>query len=465
MPGTQSVSKPSIVIVGGGFSGSLLALHLLGKLRAAANIHLIERGPTFGRGLAYSTRLPEHLLNVRAGNMSAYPDRPTHFQDWLARETGKPSDPFSFAPRWIYGDYLQEELRAAAQSASAAGRFDLVQDEVVGVRRAQGRLRVQLAIGRALDADLVVLATGHGAATAPVGARARFASDPSYIVNPWAPGALDAVSRDDPILLLGTGLTAVDVIASLDGRGHRGRVLALSRRGLLPHRHARFSGDPIQWTPVAGETLSRSLQRFRREADRVSDWRRAFDGLRNVTQDLWRGLDDAQRRRFLRHLRPWWDIHRHRMAPDIADRIAAHLGDARLRVAAGRLAELHWEAGGVTAVWRPRGQRTRVAERARWVINCTGAEGDPNQSHNPLVKDLITTGLAHADPLKLGLEADDDGRLIGADGAPQSDLLGIGPIIRGGLWEVVAVPDIRIAAERLAIRVAAALRATAALAS
>ena len=451
------MTKPSIIIVGGGFSGSLLALHLLAGRRPPAHIHLIERGPAFGRGLAYSTRLPEHLLNVRAGNMSAYPDRPAHFQDWLAQATGRPSDPFSFAPRWVYGDYLQGELRAAAQSAAAADRFDLVQDEVVAVRRVQGRLRVQLAIGRALDADVLILATGHGAATAPVGPKARYADDPSYIVDPWAPNALAAIGRDDPVLLLGTGLTAVDVIASLDGRGHRGGIMAISRRGLLPHRHARFSGDPAPWTPCPGEPLSRALARFRRDTARMTDWRRAFDGLRGVTQDLWRGLDIDQRRRFLRHLRPWWDIHRHRMAPPVADRISAHLADGRLRVVGGRVLELRWEVGGVTATWRPRGRTTLVAERARWVINCTGAEGDPGQSQNPLVKDLVATGLAHADPLKLGLEADAAGRLIGDDGAPQPDLFGIGPLIRGGLWEVVAVPDIRLEAQRLADQVAAAL--------
>ena len=450
--------KPSIVIVGGGFSGSLLALHLLGGRRPPAHIHLVERGPAFGRGLAYSTRLPEHLLNVRAGNMSAYPDRPTHFQDWLAEATGRPSDPFSFAPRWVYGDYLQGEVRAAAQSAAAADRFDLVQDEVVAVRRVQGRLRVQLAVGRALDADVVILATGHGAATAPVGPKARYADDASYIVNPWATGALAEVGRDDPILLLGTGLTAVDVVAGLDGRGHRGKILAISRRGLLPHRHVRFSGDPAPWTPRPGEPLSQALARFRRDAGRMNDWRRAFDGMRSVTQDLWRGLDLDQRRRFLRHLRPWWDIHRHRMAPHVADRISAHLNDGRLRVVGGRVLELRWEVGGVTATWRPRGRTTLVAERARWVINCTGAEGDPTQSQNPLVKDLIATGMAHADPLNLGLESDNEGRLIGPDGVAQADLFGIGPIIRGGLWEVTAVPDIRLEAQRLADSVAALLK-------
>jgi uncharacterized NAD(P)/FAD-binding protein YdhS len=452
------MSRPTIAIVGGGFSGTLLALHLLAGLRRSANIRLIERGPAFGRGLAYSTRLPEHLLNVRAGNMSAYPDQPTHFQDWLAVNTGQASDPFSFAPRWVYGDYLQGELRAAAQGAEAAGRLDLVQDQVVAIRRVNGRLRVELALGRVLEADIVALATGHGAASAPVGADARFARDPAYVGDPWAAGALDGVGRDDSVLLLGAGLTAVDVIASLDGQGHRASILALSRRGLLPHRHARFRGDPAPWTPRPGEPLSRALRRFRRDAERLSDWRRAFDGLRGVTQSLWQGLDDTQRRRFLRHLRPWWDIHRHRMAPRIADRIAAHLEDGRLRVVAGRLKALHWEVGAVTATWRPRGQTTLVADRARWVINCAGSEGDPIRSGNPLVRDLIARGMARADPLKLGLEADADGHLMDAGGATQRDLFGIGPIIRGGLWEVVAAPDLRLEAQRLAGRITASLQ-------
>ncbi len=146
------------------------------------------------------------------------------------------------------------------------------------------------------------------------------------------------------------------------------------------------------------------------------------------------------------------------MAPHVADRISAHLNDGRLRVVGGRVLELRWEVGGVTATWRPRGRTTLVAERARWVINCTGAEGDPTQSQNPLVKDLIATGMAHADPLNLGLESDNEGRLIGPDGVAQADLFGIGPIIRGGLWEVTAVPDIRLEAQRLADSVAALLK-------
>jgi len=444
-----------VVIVGGGFSGALLALHLLRSGAGGLHVYLIEKGQAFARGVAYSTRRPDHLLNVRAGNMSAYPDQPAHFQDWLAVQTGQPADPFSFAPRWVYGDYLQAELRAAAQSAEAAGRLTLVGDEVSEVVRAGGRLLVRLALGRAMQADTVVLATGHGAPMEIVPQSVRFARDPRYIPNPWDSGALDRIKPGDRVLLLGSGLTAVDVIASLDSAGHRGEVLALSRHGLIPRRHARSVGAATDWTPEAGEPLSRALLRFRRQADRLSDWRRAFDGLREQVQNIWAGLGPVERRRALRHLRPWWDAHRHRMAPDVALRIDTHIADGRLRVVAGRMLSLRAEIGGVTITWRPRAHTSVRADRTEWVVNCTGPEGDPSRSANGVIRGLIESGLARPDPLKLGLDVDGEGRLVGADGVAAEDLLGLGPLTRGALWEVTAVPDIRIQAQRLARRIVA----------
>jgi uncharacterized NAD(P)/FAD-binding protein YdhS len=443
-----------VAIVGGGFSGALLALHLLRSRTDGLHVYLIEKGQAFGRGVAYSTRRPDHLLNVRAGNMSAYPDRPSHFQDWLAVQTGQPADPFSFAPRWVYGDYLQAELRAAAQSAEAAGRLTLVGDEATEIVRAGGRFVVRLAVGRAMQADTVVLATGHGAPMEIVPRGARFASDPRYLPNPWADGALDRIKPEDRVLLLGSGLTAVDVIASLDAAGHRGEIVALSRHGLVPRRHAR-AGAPIAWTPHEGESLSRALLRFRRQADRLTDWRRAFDGVREQVQAIWLTLSETERRRALRHLRPWWDAHRHRMAPEVALRIDAHIAQGRLRVVAGRMLSLRAEVGGVTITWRPRTHTSIRADRTEWVVNCTGPEGDPRRSDNSVIRRLIESGLARPDPLNLGLDVDGDGRLIGSDGGARADLYGLGPLTRGALWEVTAVPDIRIQAARLAAHIAA----------
>ena len=443
-----------VAIVGGGFSGSLLALHLLRSATSGLHIYLIEKGEAFGRGVAFSTRRPDHLLNVRAGNMSAYADQPTHFQDWLAVQTGRPADPFSFAPRWVYGDYLQAQLRAAAQSQSAAGRLTLVGDEATEIVPAGGRLLVRLGVGRSLQADTVVLATGHGAPMEIVPRASRFASDPHYVANPWAPNALDRIKPDDRVLLLGSGLTAIDVIASLDGAGHRAEIVALSRNGLLPRRHARAVGATVAWTRRPGETLSNTLRRFRRDADRLSDWRRAFDGLREQVQTVWSGLSETERRRALRHLRPWWDVHRHRMAPEVAARIDERLASKRLRIVAGRMLSLRAEIGGVTITWRERTNTSIRADRTEWVVNCTGPEGDPRRSSNEVVRRLVETGLARPDPLCLGLDVGAEGQLIGAEGIMGHELYGLGPLTRGALWEVTAVPDIRIQAARLAGHIA-----------
>ena len=311
-----------------------------------------------------------------------------------------------------------------------------------------------LSLAENLQADTVVLATGHGAPMEIVPRGARFANDPRYLPNPWADGALDRIKPEDRVLLLGSGLTAVDVIASLDTAGHRGEIVALSRRGLIPRRHAR-AGAPVAWTPREGESLSHALRRFRRQADRLTDWRRAFDGVREQVQAIWLALSETERRRALRHLRPWWDAHRHRMAPQAALRIDAHIAQGRLRVVAGRMLSLRAEVGGVTITWRPRTHTSIRADRTEWVVNCIGPEGDPRRSDNSVIRRLIESGLARPDPLNLGLDVDGDGRLIGPDGASAADLYGLGPLTRGALWEVTAVPDIRIQAARLAAHIAA----------
>jgi uncharacterized NAD(P)/FAD-binding protein YdhS len=200
--------------------------------------------------------------------------------------------------------------------------------------------------------------------------------------------------------------------------------------------------------------LSHALLRYRAQADRLTDWRRAFDGVREQVQVIWLSLSESERRRALRHLRPWWDAHRHRMAPEVAARIDAHIADGRLRVAAGRMLSLRAEVGGVTVTWRPRAHTSVRADRTEWVVNCTGPEGDPRRSDNGVVRKLVESGLARPDALGLGLDVDGDGRLIGADGAVATGLYGLGPLTRGALWEVTAVPDIRLQAQRLAARIA-----------
>lgn len=443
----MQTQRPAIAVVGAGFSGALTALSILEASGGEARVDLIEKAERFGVGGAYGTLQPDHLLNVRAANMSADPDRPEDFMLWLSRRRGGPPEPFAFATRAEYGAYIQERLRRVVQAKAGADRLDLTGDEVVAIAEHADGWVLQLGMGRELLVDAVVLAVGNAPPSHSVLPDPGFRDSPAYISDPWS-ASLGAIEPGDPVLLLGTGLTMIDVIAALDARGHQGRILAISRRGLLPRIHAPVTGEPAPWRRGFGETLSVGLHRFRREAAAAADWRAAFDALRPTTQELWKGLSMAERGRFLRHLQPWWETHRHRLAPAMAARLTTWLS-SRLEVAAARLISLAAEGDGASATWRLRGEDTLESSSFRHVINCTGPEGDPGQSDQPLIRQLVRDGLVRADAFGLGLDVTDDNRLIAADGTAHARFFAVGPAARGALWEVTAVPDIRVQARRV----------------
>ena len=442
---------PSVAVVGAGFSGALLALHLLKLGPADLQVSLIDRAGGFGRGLAYATRNPRHLLNVRVGNMSAWPDDPGHLADWLAGE-GEHADPAAFISRETYGGYLSAQLREAV-SDGVAGRLLLEHDQVIDIARAGDRLTLTLALGRTLEADAAVLAMGNLPPASPRGAGFETLPAGAYAADPWDPAALEDLGAVAPVLLLGTGLTMVDVAIDLEARGHRGPILALSRRGLVPRRHHGAPHAASLRLPPA-EPLSTRLAAFRWRAAAV-DWRVAIDEVRPATQDLWREAGEAERRRFLRHLRPWWDVHRHRMAPQIADWFEAH---PRLSVAAGRLRSIAAEPALVRVDWRPRGSATDATVRVARIINCSGDGTDLARTRDPLLRRLVDSGAARLDPLGLGLDVDAKGRVLDADGQADPALWAVGPLTRGALWDITAVPDIRAQVAAVAADLAASLR-------
>lgn len=428
------MAGPVVGVVGAGFSGVLTAIHLL-RCAPAVQVRLVERADRVGRGRAYSTRDPQHLLNVRARNMSAFPDAPDHFLRWLA-EAGLDHDADAFVSRGLYGDYLQGLLRQAL-SGAGGGQFILEHDEATAVRpRPGGGYDLGLAIGRSLAVDAVVLALGAGGAPPQRGA--------AILDDPWA-GDLEGLPGGD-ILLIGSGLTAVDVALTLD-RPDR-RIWMVSRRGLSPRPHA--AAEPVT---LAAEiaTPSQALAAVRAAADR-SGWRSAVDALRTVAPGLWARWSPAERRRFLRHLQPWWDVHRHRMAPAVAARFAEAVGAGRWRVEAGRVEAIVADGPGVVAHIRSRGAPPTQARRFAAAVNCTGFAAAPDDL--PLAADLLRRGLAARDPLGLGLALDADFRLLDRTGQVQAGLYAIGPLARGAVWEATAVPDLRGHAWALARTVA-----------
>jgi len=441
----------TVAVIGGGFSGLLTALHLL-TAAPGVTVRLVERARAFGRGRAYATAHPDHLLNVRASNMSAFPDRPGHFLDWLRGQGQVLYD--GFVSRGRYGDYLQHLMRQALSRPGQAGRLLLEADEAVAVRSQTGGFKVELALGRTFAADAAVLAVGALPPRPPFGVRAAALVAPGYFPDPWAVEVGELPLGE--VLLLGSGLTMIDVALSLASHGRP--LVALSRRGLLPRIHASTTPSP----PPDGLPASpvRALGLLRAHAEAVN-WREAVDSVRPVTATIWRSWTLKQRRQFLRHLRPWWDAHRHRMAPVVGARVSGLLGGGALTIEAGRLSRLEPKANGFEAEYLPRGELRAVRRTFAAVVDCTGPTGDFARDRSGLLPRLLADGLIAPDALGLGYAMGDDLRVLGRDGAPTPGLFAVGPLTRGASWESNAIPDLRNQAQAVAATVAAALGARA----
>ncbi|HEX8445853.1 MAG TPA: FAD/NAD(P)-binding protein [Sphingomonas sp.] len=423
-----------VAIIGGGFAGALMAVNLLRHDGPTAT--LIERRSQAGLGVAYSAAHPDHRLNVRAGNMSALPDDPGHFERWLADR--HPAHVGGFAPRLIYGDYLTDLLSATA--ARSNGRLRIVRGDAVDLALSDAGTTVTLDDGSRIAADAVVLATGNLPPHTPPGIDPALLGPDRYAADPWAADVADGLRDDDTVLLLGGGLTMVDVALLLDARGFRGRMLALSRRGLLPRAHGDAPAAPLAERPQGSPA---NLLRQVRARAAQTGWRSAVDALRPHTQSLWRGAEAPDRARFLRHLRPWWDVHRHRLAPQVADRVAALRAAGGLRIVAGKLEQVLSGPAGMTLRYRPRGDTAGATLPVRRIVNCTGPLGDIRRTSEPLLRGMLDRGLIRPDPLQIGIDVDPQSAVLDRDGATSGRLFAIGPMTRGTFWEIVAVPDIR----------------------
>lgn len=433
----------TVAIVGGGFSGALLALRLAGR-PGIGRVRLIERNRRVGVGLAYGACADHHLLNVPVERLEV--GLQPRFADWLTAQpdfAATSSVAETFAPRALYGRYIEERIAAATGLERIRGDAVRIEDNP---------RRVILRDGRSYDADAVVLATGNAPPAPLPGGDAM--NGARTTPDPWAHDAFDGFGAGDRVLMIGAGLTMVDVALSLERRGHRGSLVAVSRRGFLPARHA--SGGA--WAPFLGEAVGQparvALRLFRKAlagaAGAGVPWQRVMDAARPDAARVWRAWPPTERRRFLRHLRTRWDVHRHRMPPAVADAIDAMMRGGRLTVRAGRLVSCDERHDGLVAQFMaPDGRPfTVIADR---IINCTGPRSDFTGDETPLFADLRRRGLVRADPLGL---ASEDGALTDANGAPTRWLFAVGPLTRPALWEITAVPEIRVQVDALAERLA-----------
>ena len=436
-----------ILIVGGGASGVLLAAQLLRGGPESLVVTIVEKRPIVGAGIAYSTDEPDHLLNTRASSMSAFPDDPEHFWRWL-QESGQKAqigcaDPFCFVPRRVYRAYLGD-LLLPWRTDTNDGRLRLIEGDCVDVREMRSGVAVELADGRTELAGSVVVATGHAEPASASG-----------VAGAWCTLDELAVAPDARIVILGTGLSMIDNVALLRRAGHRGPITALSRRGLLPHRHA--ASIPLKLDPADipfGTSLSYLLRWLRQTArwreQQGGDWRDLVDALRPHTQSLWQSMSLETRARFLRHARTLWEVHRHRMAPQAARGLHDAMREGQVAIVAGRTLETRTEGDATVMVIRERGTRNVRELVADRIIDCTGILRDPTTGSGRLAARLIETGHARLDPLAIGIEVDGHGSIVNAKGMRSQRLFAVGPVTRARFWEITAIPDIRVQCAALA---------------
>jgi uncharacterized NAD(P)/FAD-binding protein YdhS len=429
-----------VAIVGAGFCGTMLTVHLARE--PSLRIALFERAE-FARGVAYSTENPRHLLNLTASKMSPFPERPADFVEWL-----EGPDPGAYVPRARYADYLRSVFDGATRGAPQIRRY---RGAVVSVQRRASGFLVSTGAD-SISARCVVLALGNfapGQDFIPGAVR----TDPRFVQNPWAV-PFDELAGD--VLVVGNALTATDVLVELQHRGYGGQVVMLSRHGRAPQTHKEY-GESVE-VPLDEHTplsLLRSVRQAIAETERNGgDWRAVIDGIRPLTQAIWQGWPLREQKRFLRHLRIFWETSRRRIPPVVAAAVRAFESTGRLTRTSGRITTIEKGGDGRFRVAVAGSGRTTTFE-VDWIVNCTGPLVDVAKLDDPLIRSLLDAGLVAPHPTRIGIQASPDGHVIDARGNKQDDLFVLGGLLRGVLYETTSVPELSpqvlALAEKLAV--------------
>ncbi|NVZ89662.1 FAD/NAD(P)-binding protein [Pseudomonas yamanorum] len=461
---TSAIRNADVLIVGGGLSGTMLAVQLL-RLPGKRQILVIEPRQELGRGEAYSAVEVGHTLNGNAARMSVDPDNADDLTQWLTAyiadggwpESDQQHVPISelFPPRGIFGLYAQQRLAEA--KALSASTVEHVRAEVVDLEVDEHSTLLTLSDGQQLRGTFAVLATGmFPAARTP---QTESSGLNAAAVDPWDVQAMTQLDPQSTVLIIGSGLTMVDAVVSLEQAGHRGPIEIFSRHGLLPH----VRRQPPAWVDFLGEDHSlRSPRQLLREVRRQCklaleqgiDWQAPLDTVRANIGRLWSQASEAEKRQFVRHIRPWWESHHHRSPPLSAELVARLHGEGRLRIRAASYNGLVPSQGDVTIRLRPRGEQEVVQVSGAALINSSGIEYDWRRVARPLPRQLLKRGLIQPGPLALGIAADVSGAVLDANGQVSRRLFAMGPPLRGMWWESTAVTDVAIQAKALAARLA-----------
>jgi uncharacterized NAD(P)/FAD-binding protein YdhS len=443
-----------VTIVGGGASGLLSAMHLLRGARHGLRITLVEKAGQVGDGIAYSTRRPEHLLNVIASRMSAYDDEPDHFIRYLRTHANDEAIDTSklgslFARRRQYSDYLRATFQQAR--AASAAKFEILHDEVVAIDNNDDHATLTLRSGRTLTSTFVILALGNwpranstSAAPLPEGC----------VLQGWNFPVVADIGSEETVVIAGSGLSMVDAALTLASNGHRGRVHVVSRHGLFPLAHAAHGHVDIDVDDLARMPLRRRVRQLRAQARTAMQlgqpWQWVMDTLRTHNVGLWQTLSASDQCRFLRVAARYWDVHRHRIPPSAAATIDAMRASGQMQKHKGRVGAVTWRGEQLHVQLNDSAGNPSESISAHRLIDCTGLQGDIRRVSDPLVRSMLGRGVIRHGAHGIGIETDTRGAIVSSDGQVNAYVYALGSVRIGQLWESVAVPELRLQAAALA---------------
>ena len=456
-----------VAIVGGGFTGAVFAIHLSRLSERPLDVAIVEPRQRPGCGVAYDTVDPDHRLNAPLQIHFVYPDAPGHLPGWYAERGGPARDPEALGPdgnlypwRGEFGRYVEEQLRAHMAGNASGSAVRHIRSRALAARRSAGGYRLTLADGQTLSARLTVLAAGYERPRAPPPFAGTVSGHPCFVADPWDTDRLGTIPADARVLVLGMSQTASDAIAVLLRNGHGGPIAAVARRGLRPRRKPETAAGlppniverivrPVSlFTEAHGRhgTVRSLLRTLRAEVRRAEacggDWFGPFGDLRDSVWDVWPALPLAEKRRFLRHLRVWYDAHRFQLPPQVEARIAGAEAAGQLSFEAAFCESAARDGDALSVALRRRGSDERRRERFDAVVNCTGPDLRPDRSDNPFMASLAACGYAVPHPTGIGFDVDGEGRALGAGGHPDPHLRIVGPLTYGAFADQQGAPFI-----------------------
>jgi uncharacterized NAD(P)/FAD-binding protein YdhS len=439
-----------ISIIGGGLSGITAALHLIKQRKNSLEITLFEKkSEKLCRGVAYSSQLPYQLLNVPVKSMSLFSDEPNHFLEWLnSKNISATAD--DFVSRKTYGDYVEEVFNSTLKQLNNHA-ITIVSEEVSEINFNE----LTTTSGKHFSFDKVIICSGNFPPYDVAGVTQNVLNNSSYIRNPWSGEYIEKVGVNDTVFIAGTGLTMVDQVMSLEeNSNYKGKIITLSRRGFLPLPHDKAPKYQLSYLPNFSElSMYDAYYWFKNEIKKAeqqgANFRSVFDAIRPHIPDIWMSLSSKDKAIFLRHIRPFWEVHRHRIPKPSYDYLQSLIKSGRLVLMAGRIRYIEVENNDFIIHHTPKGKVLTEKINAQWIVNCIGPQSDHKKINSPLYQNLLKTGKAVTDDLGLGIKISKKLNLISADGTIHQNIFVIGPPTKGTFWESTALNEIRIQVNQL----------------